>query len=39
MQRLEERIATAESEGAAEDEISKANEALKLGRELEPPVA
>ncbi|RWA13026.1 hypothetical protein EKO27_g2064 [Xylaria grammica] len=39
VQRLEERIATAESEGAAADEITKANEALKLGREIEPPVA
>ncbi|KAI1356377.1 tubulin binding cofactor A [Xylaria sp. FL0043] len=37
--RLEEQIATAESEGAAADEIAKANEALKLGREPEPPVA
>ncbi|KAI0430199.1 tubulin binding cofactor A [Xylaria sp. FL1042] len=39
VQRLEEQIATAESEGATADEIAKANEALKLGRELEPPVA
>ncbi|KAI0416948.1 tubulin binding cofactor A [Xylaria grammica] len=39
VQRLEERTATAESEGAAADEITKANEALKLGREIEPPVA
>ncbi|KAI0523717.1 tubulin binding cofactor A [Xylaria bambusicola] len=39
MQRLEERIATAESEGAAADEIAKANEAMQLGRDLEPPVA
>ncbi|KAI0974344.1 tubulin binding cofactor A [Xylaria arbuscula] len=39
IQQLEEQIATAESEGAAADEITKANEALKLGRDLEPPVA
>ncbi|KAI1299144.1 tubulin binding cofactor A [Xylaria venustula] len=39
IQRLEEQIATAESEGAAADEIAKANEALTLGRGLEPPVA
>ncbi|KAI1368770.1 tubulin binding cofactor A [Xylaria arbuscula] len=39
IERLEERVATAESEGAAKDEIAKANEALKLGRDLEPPVA
>ncbi|KAI3342630.1 tubulin binding cofactor A [Ustulina deusta] len=39
LQRLEEQIATAESEGAAADEITKANGALRLGRDLEPPVA
>ncbi|GAP87345.1 putative tubulin-specific chaperone Rbl2 [Rosellinia necatrix] len=39
VQRLEEQIATAESEGAAADEIAKAKEALKLGRDLEPSVA
>jgi tubulin-specific chaperone A len=39
VQRLEEQIATAESESAAADEITKAKEALALGRALEPPVA
>ncbi|KAK5624737.1 hypothetical protein RRF57_000453 [Xylaria bambusicola] len=39
MQRLEERIATAESEGAAADDIAQGNEALKLARDLKPPVA
>ncbi|KAI1178810.1 putative tubulin-specific chaperone Rbl2 [Nemania sp. FL0916] len=36
VRRLEEQTATAESEGAAEEELAKAREALKLGRDLEP---
>ncbi|KAI0877551.1 tubulin binding cofactor A [Hypoxylon argillaceum] len=39
VQRLEEQIATAESESAAADEITKAKEALNLGRGVEAPVA
>ncbi|KAI1119797.1 putative tubulin-specific chaperone Rbl2 [Nemania abortiva] len=36
VQRLEEQIAAAESESAAADEITKAKEALTLGRDIEP---
>ncbi|KAI0114021.1 tubulin binding cofactor A [Nemania sp. FL0031] len=39
IQRLEEQIATAESESAPADEVTKAKEALTLGRGLEPAVA
>ncbi|KAI3322068.1 putative tubulin-specific chaperone Rbl2 [Xylariaceae sp. AK1471] len=39
VQRLEEQIATAESENGVAGEITKAKEALTLGRALEPPVA
>ncbi|KAH8165185.1 hypothetical protein CIB48_g3045 [Xylaria polymorpha] len=39
VRRLEEQIATAEAESAPADEITKANEALKLGQNLQPPVA
>ncbi|KAI1639546.1 tubulin binding cofactor A [Biscogniauxia mediterranea] len=38
VQRLEEQLAASESEGGPADEISKAKEALKLGRSVEPPV-
>ncbi|KAJ8123997.1 hypothetical protein ONZ43_g179 [Nemania bipapillata] len=38
VQRLEEQIATAESDSADAGEIKKAREALDLGRNLEPPV-
>ena len=39
IQRLEEQIAAAESEGASPaDEIAKAKEALELGKSVEPPV-
>ncbi|KAI0016446.1 tubulin binding cofactor A [Xylariomycetidae sp. FL0641] len=40
VQRLEEQVAAAESEGGAPaDEVAKAKEALKLGQGVEPPVA
>ncbi|KAI0385943.1 tubulin binding cofactor A [Hypomontagnella monticulosa] len=40
VQRLEEQIATAESEEASAEEIKKAKEALELGKGVEePPVA
>lgn len=40
IQRLEEQIATAESEGADAGEIKRAKEALELGKGVEePPVA
>ncbi|KAI8957884.1 tubulin binding cofactor A [Daldinia sp. FL1419] len=40
VQRLEEQIAAAESENAPAEEISKAKEALELGKSVEePPVA
>ncbi|KAI8635499.1 putative tubulin-specific chaperone Rbl2 [Xylariaceae sp. FL1651] len=39
VQRLEEQIATAESEGGSADELTKAKEALTLGQALEPSVA
>ncbi|OTB05936.1 hypothetical protein M426DRAFT_319321 [Hypoxylon sp. CI-4A] len=40
VQRLEEQIATAESEDAPAEELSKAKEALELGKAVEePPVA
>ncbi|KAI1183334.1 tubulin binding cofactor A [Nemania serpens] len=35
VQRLEEQLATAESESAAADEIAKARETLKLGQDLD----
>ncbi|RYP74392.1 hypothetical protein DL771_003059 [Monosporascus sp. 5C6A] len=37
--RLEEQIATAESEGGSADEMAKAKEALELGRAVEQPAA
>ncbi|KAI1105495.1 tubulin binding cofactor A [Jackrogersella minutella] len=39
VQRLEEQIATAESESGSAEEIKKANEALELGKAVEEPSA
>lgn len=39
VRRLEEQLATAESEGASAEDVAKAKDALKLGQDLEPAVA